>query len=282
MGKSTSQGTVLVTGASGGIGEATSLYLARRGYRVLATSRELSRLGDLVERAGAESLPISGHQLDINDPLSVRDVVPGLISDAGPLRALVNNAGYGLLGFLEDLRVEELRSLFETNLFAVHRMTQAVLPHMRHRGQGTIVNVGSIAGQVGTPAGGAYAASKYALRGLTRVLRMEVARFGVQVVLIEPGLFRTNFHQSRALGEQTLDPGSPYYKWFLHIRANSEANQRWAGDPSRVARTIATAIKSRRPRARYPVGLDARLVTLATMLLPDSLLDYLVARVSLR
>ena len=153
MGKSTSQGTVLVTGASGGIGEATSLYLARRGYRVLATSRELSRLGDLVERAGAESLPISGHQLDINDPLSVRDVVPGLISDAGPLRALVNNAGYGLLGFLEDLRVEELRSLFETNLFAVHRMTQAVLPHMRHRGQGTIVNVGSISGQVGTPAG---------------------------------------------------------------------------------------------------------------------------------
>ena len=147
--------TVLITGASSGIGKATALYLARRGYHVLASSRELGRLDELMAQGGAESLPISAHQLDVNDQVSVAAVVPRILDQVGALDALINNAGYGLWGCLEDLTMEEVKVQFETNLFAVLRMSQAVLPHMRERRRGTIINVGSVAGRIGSPGGGA-------------------------------------------------------------------------------------------------------------------------------
>ncbi len=184
--------TVLITGSSSGIGQVTALYLARRGYHVLATSRQLARLDGLMAQARSDSLPISAYQLDVNSPPSVEEAVPQILDQVGGLDGLVNNAGYGLWGCLEDLTLEEVKSQFETNLFAVLRMSQAVLPHMRERHSGTIINVGSVSGRIGAPAGGAYAASKSALAGLSRVLRMEVAQFGIRVVLIEPGVIRTH------------------------------------------------------------------------------------------
>ena len=281
MGRSRGK-TVLITGASSGIGEATALHLARRGYRVLATSRELSRLERLMAQDRSPSLDILPYQIDVNEAASVESVVPSMLEGVGSLDGLVNNAGYGLWGCLEDLTIEEVKAQFETNVFAVLRMSQAVLPHMRERGGGTIINVGSVAGRIGSPAGGAYAASKFALEGLSKVLRMEVAQFGVRVVLIEPGLFRTNFFRDRVVGERALDPRSQYYGYASRIGGHSEGNQRWAGDPAKVAKLIAKVLESRHPRQRYPVGIDARLGTLASRLLPDGLLEYIVKRVITR
>ena len=218
--------TVLITGASSGIGKATALYLAHRRYHVLATSRELSRLDELMAHAKTDSLPISAYQLDVNEPASVEQVIPQILDHVGGLDALVNNAGYGLWGYLEDLTIEEVKAQFETNLFAVLRMSQAVLGHLRERHSGTIVNVGSVTGHVASPAGGAYAASKFALLGLSRVLRMEVAQFGIRVVLVEPGLFRTNFNQNLVFGERVLDSQSPYHTYARRIRKSSAGYQR--------------------------------------------------------
>ena len=274
--------TVLITGASSGIGKATALHLARPGYRVLATSWKLARLEGLVGEAKSESTSISPYELDVNQPSSVEKVVSQILREVGSLDSLINNAGYGLWGCLEELSLEEVKAQFETNLYAVLLMCQAVLPHMRERRSGTIVNVGSVAGRIGSPGGGAYAASKYALQGLTRVLGMEVAQFGVRVVLIEPGLFRTDFHPNQVLGERALDPTSPYHAYTQRIRANSAANQRWAADPTKVAKAIGRALAAKHPRLRYQVGIDARLGTLAVKLLPDSLLEYLVRRAATR
>ena len=274
--------TVLITGASSGIGKATALYLARRGHRVVATSRELSRVNELSEQPQSGSAAILTYQLDINEPTSVEEVVPRIISQAGGLDALINNAGYGLWGCLEQLTVEEVKAQFETNLFAVLRMSQAVLPSMRERGGGTIVNVGSVAGQISSPAGGAYSASKFALESLTKVMRMEAAQFGIRVVLIAPGLFRTNFHHGRVLGEGVFDSGSPYHSYIQRIWGNAGKNQRWGGDPNKVAKTIEKVLVAKHPRARYAVGPDSRLGAMAVRLLPDGLLEYLVKRVVVR
>ena len=274
--------TALITGASSGIGKETALYLARRGYHVLAISRELSRLDGLIAQARTDSTSISAYQLDVNEPAAVAEVVPQILDQVGGLDALINNAGYGLWGCLEDLSVEEVKAQFESNMFAVLRMSHAVLPHMRERRSGTIVNVGSAAGQIGSPAGGAYAASKFALEGLSRVLRMEVSQFGIRVVLIEPGLFRTNFYQNQIVGERALDLRSPYYSYAQRIRRNSAYNQRWAGDPAKVAKTIGKVLVAKHPRQRYAVGADARLGTLAARLLPDRVLEYLIKRVVAR
>ena len=273
-----SPSTVLITGASAGIGNATALYLARRGYHVAATSRKLSRLDELMSVARSDSLSISAYQLDINEPASVADVVPEIIGQNGALYALINNAGYGLWGCLEDLTMEEVKAQFETNFFAVLRMSQAVLPGMRDRGSGIIVNVGSVLGCIGSPAVGAYSATKFALVGLTSVLRMELAQFGIRAVLIEPGLFRTNFHRDKVIGERALDPQSPYWSYVGRIRSNSGEYRLWGADPSKVAKTIGRVLSAKHPRPRYAVGIDARLGTLAVRLLPERFVQYMVQR----
>ena len=273
---------VLITGASAGIGQATAIHLARKGYHVVATSRKLDRLDDLTSLARTESLSLSAYQLDVNDPASVGKVVPEIIEEAGGLDSLVNNAGYGLRGCLEDLTMEEVKAQFETNLFAVLRMCQAVLPHMRERQWGTIVNVGSVAGHIGIPGGGAYAASKSALACISKVLRMEVAQFGVRVVLIEPGLFRTRFHENQVVGQGVLDPSSPFYDYSQWIRRNAGRSQRWAGNPMRVAKAIGSLLEAKHPGPSYAVGADARLGMLAVRLLPDRLLDFIVGNVVAR
>ena len=271
--------SVLITGASGGIGKTTALYLAQRGHPVIATGRSLARLGELEAEAEAAMLPISIFQLDVNDPRSVSQQVPAILQQVSSLDVLVNNAGYVLWGCLEDLEMEEVEAQFETNLIGVLRMCQAVLPHMRERGHGTIVNVGSIAGQIGTPANGAYAASKAALRALTAVLRMEVVRFGIRVTLIEPGIFRTNLHREQVVGSRALDDNSPYRDYGERTRARSHGFDRRAGDPVKVARTVAKIIASRHPKPRYSVGLDAGLGIMAARLLPDRVLEFFVKRV---
>lgn len=266
------QQTVLITGATRGIGRATALHLAQRGHRVVATGRDLGLLASLEQEAKARGLPIAVSAMDVTDAAACETVVARTVADHARLDALVNNAGYGLWGPLEDLTPEEMRAQFETNVFAVVRLSQLVLPQMRRQGFGTIVNVGSVAGQIGSPAGGAYAASKFALRGLSQVMRMEVAQFGVRVVLIEPGLFRTEFPQNQAIGKRVERPDSPYRDNIRRTRERRGMNPYGGGDPIRVAVRIRKCIEGRRPKARYTVGLDAWAGAMSARLLPDGLL----------
>ena len=271
--------SVLITGSSEGIGRATALYLARRGHRVIATGRSLSRLSGLEEEARAASLPLQVMELDINDDGSVAKQVPSIVGEAGGLYVLVNNAGYALWGCLEELEMDEVRAQFETNLFAVLRMSQAVLPHMRQRGRGTIINVGSISGLIGSPAGGAYAATKSALRALSAVMRLEVAQFGIRVALIEPGLIRSNFHANQVVARRALADESPYRSYEERIRKSSARFRQGGGDPMKVARRVAKIISAKRPRARYSVGVDSGLGVLAARFLPDGVVEFFVKRV---
>ena len=182
--------TVLVTGASSGIGRVTCLHLVERGYTVIGTSRSLERLAGLFDDAEERGLRVWGVEMDVNSDESVESVVPGLIGQFGSIHALVNNAGFGVWGPVESLSIEELKIQFEANFFGAARMIQAVLPGMLSRGSGRIVNISSVLGRIGTPFNGAYVSSKYALEGLSESLRTEVAPFGVKVCLIEPGLVR--------------------------------------------------------------------------------------------
>ena len=271
--------SVLITGTSSGIGEAAALYLAGRGHRVFATSRSLERLRTLEQRAESASLPISIFELDVNEPESVALQVPAILEQAGTLDALVNNAGYGLRGCLEDLEIEEVRAQFETNLFAVLRMSQAVLPHMRARKQGTIINVGSVSANIGSPAGGAYASSKAALRSLNAVLRIEVHRFGVRVAIIEPGLFRSNFQHNQVVGRRVAAADSPYRSYEERVTRRISRFHRRGGDPVRVAKLIERIMLSRRVRPRYSVGIEAGLGVMAARLLPDGVLEFFLKRI---
>lgn len=270
--------TVLITGATSGIGRATALYLSRRGYRVWGTGRDQDRLRELEALARTESLPLHLWRLDVTDATAISEALPRIIEEAGTLDALVNNAGYGLLGPLEELSLEELRAQFETNLFGVLRMVQGVLPHMRERRGGTIINVGSVSGHISSPGGGAYAASKFALRGLSQGLRMELSQFGINVVLVEPGLIRTNFHTRQTLGQRALDPQSPYYSYAKGIRERSERRQGRAADPITVAKRVQAILGSRRPHFSYTVGMDARAGVLAARWMPEGLLQFFVKR----
>ena len=271
---------MLVTGASSGIGRATTLYLARQGYSVIAVSRSVARLDELADLAQHESLKISTRTIDISNPESVAKHVPGILSEVGELDALVNNAGYSLWGCWESLTLDEVRSQFETNFLGPLTMARVVLPHMREKGKGLIINVGSMAAHIGRPGGGAYAASKAALASLTKVMRMEVEQFGIQVVLLEPGRFRTRYNENRVIGTHVSDPQSPYHDFVQRIkkRRESSRNKQQVGDPVKVARTIAQILMARQLKQRYVIGADARLWDMAAKFLPDSILELLVKR----
>jgi NAD(P)-dependent dehydrogenase (short-subunit alcohol dehydrogenase family) len=272
--------TVLITGASSGFGEATALYLARQGHCVVATSRSRARLDDLAGLARQEALTISTRTIDISDPASVSKNVPAILSEVGDLDVLVNNAGYSLWGCWESLTLDEVRSQFATNFFGHLTMIQAVLPHMRERRKGLIINVGSMAAHIGRPAGGAYAASKAALASLTKVMRMEVEPFGIQVVLLEPCRFRTSYNANRVIGTHASDPQSPYQPLIKRLKQKRESSKskNHAGDPVEVARTITQIVADRQPKQRYLIGADAKRWYMAAKFLPDSVLETIVKK----
>ena len=269
---------MLITGATRGIGKATALHLARRGHQVLATGRNEGLLEALREEAAADALPVTVAPLDVTDGAAVQSTVARAIQDFGHLDALVNNAGYVLWGCLEELEQDELKAIFETNLFAVLALCQAVLPHMRERGFGTIVNVGSVAGQVAAPVEGSYSVTKFALHAMSRVLRMETASFGVRVVLIEPGVIRTDLQENKVLGRRVLSEGSPYQATSRETAVRGVARNLVAKGPMRVATKIRQVIEAKSTRPRYAVGLDARAGVIASRLFPDRLLDFFVRR----
>ena len=274
-------GNVLITGASSGIGRATAVYLAACGFDVIATSRDASRLDGLLADAAGLSGSVTGVELDINSDAEVARVVPALIERRGAMEALVNNAGFGLWGPVETLSDAELKAQFETNFFAAVRMTQAVLPAMIQWRRGTIVNISSVLGRIGTPFNGAYVSSKFALEGISESLKTEVQPLGVRVAMVEPGLFRTNFPDNSVRGA-AADGDTVYSPYIGRYHLNRDMFHRFGGDPMRVARVVHKVITSTAPNFRNPVGIDARSATLAARMLPERLYWRLLSKATMR
>ncbi|GAC1510365.1 MAG: SDR family oxidoreductase [Chloroflexota bacterium] len=268
-----------VTGASRGIGRATAWELGRRGYRVIALARSESDLRDLVDAARADDLDIVPVVMDIAGPESRRRAVDSVFAATGGygVDVLVNNAGYGQLGPMEEISVEQLEYQFAVNLFGVHAFTVPFLPGMRARRRGWIVNVSSIAGRFSSPFLGAYSASKFALEGMSDALRLELAAWNVRVVLIEPGPIHTGFGDAAQATEHS-SPDSPYHSFQKRFRGAKQGSNLFQRSPESVARVIARAVSSDRPRPRYTVTLPAKAGTFAHRLVPDVLSDWVLRR----
>jgi NAD(P)-dependent dehydrogenase (short-subunit alcohol dehydrogenase family) len=274
------QKVAVVTGSSSGIGLMTAVELAQRGFRVVATMRDLARRAALDESARAagvgERLDI--RRLDVTEFDSLPQIIDEIVRDHGRIDVLVNNAGYALAGFQEDLRLHEIQQQFETNFFGQVAMTQAVLPVMRRQRSGHIIILSSISGLVGQPVVGAYSASKFALEGWSEALRIETRALGIRVVLIEPGAFRTDIWDRNArIGEFAISPESPNHERGARF---SEAIKRVRkADPIAVARLIARIAEDPNPRLRYRIGHDAHIQKWLRALLPWRIYERLVAKV---
>ena len=265
--------TVLITGCSSGIGRATATYLAGRGHRVYASARRIDSIEDLAND-GCKILP-----LDVTDDGSMRAAVDEITSAEGGVDALVNNAGYGLQGPFEETSVEEIRRQFETNVFGAVALTQMVLPKMRERKFGRIVNISSMGGRITLPGGAFYHGTKHALEAISDVARFELKPFGIDVVVIEPGIIRTEFGTAAvATVDQGDGPYASYNESLKGVLSSAyEGPMAKAGvGPEAVAKTIGKAIEARRPRTRYVVPAFTRGILLARRLLPDRAWDAAV------
>jgi NAD(P)-dependent dehydrogenase (short-subunit alcohol dehydrogenase family) len=268
-----SQKVALVTGSSSGIGFETALLLARSGFYTYASMRNLEKSKNITQIANKEKLPLQVIQLDVNDDISVIEAVDKIKSEEERINVLVNNAGYGLLGALEDLSIEEIKAQFETNFFGVVRVTQQVLPVMRKQNSGTIVNVSSIGGRMSFPALSAYHSTKFALEGLSESISYELEPFGIRVVIIEPGAIRTNIMSSSIIAKNALDPKSPYFSLMQKLENNFKSmmeNASASSPPEEVAKIILKTVMSESPQLRYTVGNDAANIIQARKTMSDS------------
>ncbi len=264
--------TALVTGASSGIGEATALQLAELGYTVYAGARRIDRMSDLADRG------IRTKSVDVTDDGSMVALVEMIIADTGRIDALINNAGYGMYGALEDVPIEEARRQFEVNVFGLARLTQLVLPHMRAQRDGYIVNISSMGGKIWEPLGSWYHASKFAVEGLSDSLRVEVAEFGIKVVIIEPGTIRSEWGGIAADQLEATSAKTPYARQAKLVAAGLRAAERMfiAAGPEVVAEVIGKAVQDPKPRTRYTAGGGARAILLAEWILPDRGFDRFI------
>ncbi len=260
---------VLITGCSTGIGRATSERLAGKGWTVYATARRTEAIEDLKAK-GCHTLA-----LDVTDEASMRDAVSQVEQAEGAVGVLVNNAGYSQSGAVESVNLDDVRSQFETNVFGLIRMCQLALPGMRSQGWGKIVNVSSMGGKMTFPGGGIYHATKHAVEAISDALRFEVRGFGVDVIVIEPGLIRTQFGEAAVNSiESGTNANGPYAEFNAAVAATTAGAYdgplaRLGGGPETVARKIEKAISRRRPRTRYPVTPSARMIMGIHTVLPD-------------
>jgi NAD(P)-dependent dehydrogenase (short-subunit alcohol dehydrogenase family) len=250
------QKVAIVTGSSSGIGLESALLLARNGYIAYATMRSPEKDTSIKEAVQKEGLPIRVVQLDVTDDSSVKNAVNNIISEAGRIDILVNNAGYGLGGALEDLSMEEIKSQYETNLFGLIRVTQAVLPTMRNQRSGRILNISSGNGIFGFPGISAYVSTKFAVEGLSEAIAYELEPFGIKVILIEPGFIRTNFSNSLVIAKKAQDPASPYSESMQKIMASAGELAKNASSAELVANVVLDAASNPNPRLRYLAGKD--------------------------
>jgi NAD(P)-dependent dehydrogenase (short-subunit alcohol dehydrogenase family) len=266
---------VLITGCSSGIGHATAERLLADGWTVYATARRPETLGDLAQK-GAKTLP-----LDVTDESSMQAAVNAVAEAEGAVGVLINNAGYSQSGAVESVPIEQVRRQFETNVFGLIRMCQLVLPGMRQQGWGKIVNIGSMGGRLTFPGGGLYHATKYAVEAISDALRFEVRGFGVDVVLVEPGLIVTKFGEVASATVTAADDEGPYAHFNRRVAKTTEEAYRGplvklGGGPDKVAATIAKALKAKRPKPRYPVTPSAHLMINQRRFTPDQVWDLMM------
>ena len=244
----------LVTGSSSGIGYETSLALAREGYFTYATMRDLKKEAVIKKIAEEENLPLKVIELDVDNDDSVQNAVKTIIEEKQRIDVLVNNAGWGIWGTAEDVSIEEFRAQFETNFFSVVRMIQKVAPIMRKQGTGDIVNISSIAGRIGFPVSTAYISSKFAIEGLSESLRYELGPFGINVIIIEPGVIKTNFFDSMKTAKKADDA---YKEITEKVISGVKMMAEMGTPPKEVANVIIKSLKEEKPLPRYVVGNDA-------------------------
>jgi NAD(P)-dependent dehydrogenase (short-subunit alcohol dehydrogenase family) len=277
MAGSAGRETVLITGATDGLGRATAIYLAERGYRVIGAGRNAVKRAEVEQLARERKLPLEMLEMDVTRDDSVAAAVAEAERRTGMIEVLVNNAGYAVIAPVEELKLGDLRAQFETNLIGVVRVTQRVLPAMRARRSGRIINMSSIAGKFAWPLFGAYSASKHALEGLSDALRLELRSFGIHVVLIEPGFIPSNMgNVSAEVGAEYVHKAkeSPYAKVYSGFRAQwKQTTGRAKSKPEDCARVVHRAITDAPPRARYTVTRRAAMLSVAKRLLPDSVID---------
>lgn len=269
----------VITGASSGIGLLTAVELARSGFQVVATMRELNRRTGLEQAAGLAGVSpyMDIRRLDITDFDLIPSLLESVVRDYGRVDALVNNAGFAVAGFAEDLTLGEIRSQFETNFFGHVAMTKAVLPIMRQQRSGHIIMVSSVSGLHAAPTISSYSASKFALEGWSEALRMEVSRLGIKVVLVEPGSFQTDIWTRNAyIGHKVLDGSSPNRERGQKMRDRIQSIPK--RDPIIVAKAIAQIARDPSPRLRYLIGNDARTQLWLKRVLPWKWHERLVAR----
>ena len=264
--------TALITGASSGIGEATALQLTELGFTVYASARRVDRMSALADRG------IRTRSVDLTDDDSMVALIEAIIADTGRIDVLVNNAGYGLYGALEDVPIDEARRQFEVNVFGLARMTQLVLPQMRAQRDGYIVNISSMGGKIWEPLGSWYHASKFAVEGLSDSLRVEVAEFGIKVVIIEPGTIRSEWSGLAAQNLEATSANTPYARQAKLVGAGLRSVDRLpiASGPEVVAEVIGKAVQDPKPRTRYAAGGGAQGMLLAEWILPDRGFDRFI------
>ena len=264
----------LVTGGSSGIGEATALRLQELGYTTYAAARRVERMEHLTT-TGIRPLA-----MDVTDDESMQSGVEQIVAEEGRIDVLVNAAGYGSYGALEDVPLSEARNQFEVNLFGAARLTQLVLPRMREQRSGTVVHITSMGGKIYTPLGAWYHATKHALEALSDCLRMELKPFGIDVVVIEPGGIRTEWPGIAAQKVRAVSGTGPYAPQGNAVADSlaSESTQRRSSPPELIAKTIAKAVTARRPKTRYAVGYGAKPMIFLHDVLPDSAFDAFIRR----
>jgi short-subunit dehydrogenase len=264
----------LITGASSGIGEAAALELARRGFTVYGAARRVDRMAGLAHRG------LHVIEMDVTDDASMTSGVERILREQGRIDVLVNNAGYGSYGALEDVPMEEARRQFEVNVFGLARLTQLVLPHLRAQHCGRIVNVSSIGGKMYEPLGAWYHATKFAVEGLSDSLRVELAPHGVHVIVIEPGAIRTEWGGISAASALERSGDTAYATQARQLaKVYDVADRPGVGtDPRVVGVVIAKAVTARRPRTPYAVPTSAKAILLARRLLTDRAFDAVITR----
>ena len=249
----------VVTGSSSGIGFEIALTLARNGFQTYATMRNLAKSENIKSIASKENLPIHIEQLDVIDNNSVTNAIQAIVSKADRIDVLVNNAGYALTGAFEDLAIEEIKARYETNFFGLIRTTQAVLPIMRKQKSGTIVNISSGAGRFGYPTGSAYVSTKFAVEGLSESMAYELEPFGIKVILVEPGVIKTNIANGMVIAKKSQNSNSPYSQIMQKMSTSFEHMLENASSPDLVAKVVLQAVTSENPSLRYLAGKDVEM-----------------------
>ncbi|GMX66534.1 oxidoreductase [Paenibacillus elgii] len=273
------QPVALVTGASSGFGLLTAVALARAGYRTVATMRNPDKceaLQEHAERSGVQEL-IDIMPLDVTDHEAIGQTVGSIVKTYGRIDVLVNNAGFAVGGYVEEVPMEQWRQQLETNVFGVIAATKAVLPHMRERRSGYIVNVSSVSGRIGFPGYAPYSTSKFAVEGFSESLRLEMKPFGVHVVLIEPGAYKTDIWQ-KGFASMCTSEASPYRHLLEKVLRYSKQAAATAPDAAEVADTIVRVVRSKHPKLRYPLGRGAKLSLGSKVLLPWRWYESIVLR----